>query len=92
MDLMLTPNLTLQSCLKVDHLGFSLSCDYWIVLGLAENLSRKMRLDESFRTNSTIKRYGQITKVVLRLNSRTFGIATSGFVTHRVAIISLAIV
>ena len=43
-------------------------CDFWKVLGLARNPSKKMRLDESFRMvrvpchlDVVVKSYGQIT-------------------------------
>ena len=43
-------------------------CDFWKVLGLARNPSKKMRLDESFRMvrvpchlEVVVKSYGQIT-------------------------------
>ena len=46
--------------------------DFWKVLGLARNPSKKMRLDESFRTvpvsfhlEVVVKSYGQITEIVL---------------------------
>ena len=48
-------------------------CDFWKVLGLARNPSKKMRLDESFRMVQSachlvayIKSYGQKTKVIAR--------------------------
>ena len=50
-------------------------CDFWKVLGLARNPSKKMRLDESFRMVQSachlvayIKSYDQKTKVVARQN------------------------
>ena len=71
-------------------------CDFWKVLGLARNPSKKMRLDESFRMVQSachfvayIKSYGQKTKVISRVRIwPVFGIATSGSVTPHVAIIS----
>ena len=48
-------------------------CDFWKVLGLARNPSKKMRLDESFRMvrvpchlEVVVKSYGQITKITSR--------------------------
>ena len=45
--------------------------DFWKVLGLARNPSKKMRLDESFRSvpvschlEVVVKSYGQITEVI----------------------------
>ena len=71
-------------------------CDFWKVLGLARNPSKKMRLDESFRMVQSachfvtyIKSYGQKTKVISRVRIwPIFGTATSGSVTPHVAIIS----
>ena len=71
-------------------------CDFWKVLRLARNPSKKMRLDESFRMVQSachfvayIKSYGQKTKVISRVRIRPiFGTATSGSLTPRVAIIS----
>ena len=52
-------------------------CDFWKVPGLARNPSKKMRLDESFRTvpvschlEVVVKSYGQITEIILWPNFR----------------------
>ena len=57
-------------CLGLAVLGQK--CDFWKVLGLARNPSKKMRLDESFRMVQSachfvayIKSYGQKTKVIV---------------------------
>ena len=51
--------------------------DFWKVLGLGRNPSKKMRLDESFRTvpvschlEVVVKSYGQITEIILWPNFR----------------------
>ena len=54
-------------------------CNFWKVLRLARNPSKKMRLDESFRMVQSacqsvayIKSYGQKTKVIARENVAYF--------------------
>ena len=56
---------------------FVQKCDFWKVLGLARNPSKKMRLDESFRMVPVschlvvvVKSYGQITEMIIWLNFR----------------------
>ena len=58
---------------------FVQKCNFWKVLGLARNPSKKMRLDESspmvqsaFQSMAYIKSYGQKTKVIAHQNLAHF--------------------